>query len=32
MIKPHSVNDYLRWIAISGINIGIFHTLIIAYF
>jgi hypothetical protein len=24
-MKPHSVTDYLRWIAISGINISIFH-------
>jgi hypothetical protein len=26
IIKPHSVTDYLRWIAISGINIGIFYA------
>lgn len=32
MIKPHSVTDNLRWIAISGINISIFHALIIARF
>ena len=32
VIKPHSVTDNLRWIAISGINIGIFHALIIACF
>jgi hypothetical protein len=25
MIKLHSVTDYLGWIAISGINIGISH-------
>ncbi len=32
MIKPHSVADYLGWIAISGINMGIFHAPIIACF
>jgi hypothetical protein len=32
MIKPHSMTDYLGWIAISGINIGIFHAPIIACF
>jgi hypothetical protein len=32
VIKSHSVTDNLRWIAISGINIGIFHALIIACF
>jgi hypothetical protein len=32
VIKPHSVTDNLGWIAISGINISIFHTLIIARF
>jgi hypothetical protein len=32
MIKPHSVTDNLGWIAISGINISIFHALIIARF
>jgi hypothetical protein len=32
VIKPHSVADYLVWIAISGINIGISHALIIARF
>jgi hypothetical protein len=26
IIKPHSVTDYLGWIAISGINIGIFYA------
>jgi hypothetical protein len=30
--KPHSVADYLGWITISGINIGILHAQIIAYF
>jgi hypothetical protein len=29
MIKPLSVTDNLGWIAISGINISILHTLII---
>jgi hypothetical protein len=32
MIKPHSVTDYLGGIAISSINIGLFHALIIARF
>jgi hypothetical protein len=32
VIKPHSVTDNLDGIAISGINIGIFHFQIIAYF
>jgi hypothetical protein len=32
IIKPHSVTDNLRWIAISGINIIIFHAQIIACF
>jgi hypothetical protein len=32
VIKPHSLTDYLGWIAISGINIGIFHAPIIACF
>jgi hypothetical protein len=30
VIKPHSVTDYLGWIAISSINISIFHAQIIA--
>jgi hypothetical protein len=32
VIKPHSVTDYLGGITISGINIGILHAQIIAYF
>jgi hypothetical protein len=32
MIKPHSGADNLGWIAIFGINIGVFHAQIIAYF
>jgi len=32
VIKSHSVTYYLRWIAISGINIGVFNALIIAFF
>jgi hypothetical protein len=28
MIKPHRVTDYLAGIAISGINMGLFHALI----
>jgi hypothetical protein len=31
VIKPHSVTYYLRWIAISGINISIFYFQIIAF-
>jgi hypothetical protein len=32
VIKPHSVPYYWSWIAISSINIGIFHAQIIAFF
>ena len=32
VIKPYGVPDYLGWIAISGINIGILHAQIIACF
>jgi hypothetical protein len=32
MIKLHSVTDNLEWIEISGINISIFHALIIVRF
>jgi hypothetical protein len=32
MIKLYSVTDYLGWIAISGVNIGILLAQIIAYF
>jgi hypothetical protein len=32
MIKPHGLTDNLGWIAISGINISIFHALVIVRF
>ena len=32
VIKPYGVADYLGWITISGINIGILHAQIVACF
>jgi hypothetical protein len=32
MVKPYSMANDLRWVAISGVHFGIFHVRIISQF